>query len=34
MQTTLKEILDTAKEATEEWDLSKPRHIWLDDYNA
>jgi dynein heavy chain len=34
MQTTLKEILETAKEATEEWDLSKGRHIWLDDYNA
>jgi len=34
MQTTLKDILDMAKEATEDWDLSKPRHIWLDDYNA
>jgi dynein heavy chain, axonemal len=34
MQTTLKEILDSAKEATEEWDLAKPRHKWLDDYCA
>lgn len=34
MIATLKEILDNAKEATEEWDLAKPRHIWLDDYNA
>ena len=34
MQNTLKEILEDAKEATEEWDLSKPRHMWLDDYNA
>jgi len=31
---TLKEILDVAKEATEDWDLQKPRHLWLDDYNA
>lgn len=34
MQTTLKEILETAKEATEEWDLSCGRHLWLDNYNA
>ena len=34
MQVTLKEILDNAKEATEEWDLSNPRHKWLDDYCA
>ena len=34
MQTTLKEILDAAKEATEEWDLATPRHRWLDHYNA
>jgi dynein heavy chain len=26
--------LDAAKEATEDWDLSRPRHLWLDDYNA
>lgn len=34
MQNTLKEILDSAKEATEEWDLATPRHRWLDHYNA
>jgi dynein heavy chain len=34
MQTSLKEILENAKEGTEEWDLSKPRHYWLDEYNA
>lgn len=34
MQTTLKEILDTAKEGTEEWEIQNPRHVWLDEYNA
>jgi len=34
MINTLKEILENAKEATEEWEISKPRHLWLDDYNA
>lgn len=34
MQTTLKEILETAKEATEEWEMAKQRHTWLDDYCA
>lgn len=34
MISTLKDNLDMAKEATEEWDLAKPRHTWLDDYNA
>ena len=34
MQQTLKDILDNAKEATEEWDLAKPRHLWLNDYSA
>ena len=35
MQNTLKEILENAKEATDDWELSvKPRHIWLNDYCA
>jgi len=34
MQVSLKEILENAKEATEEWDLAKPRHLWLSDYCA
>lgn len=34
MQSTLKEILDTAKEATEEWEMGTPRHFWLNNYNA
>jgi dynein heavy chain len=34
MQTTLKEILIDARDTTEEWDMGKPRHIWLNDYCA
>jgi dynein heavy chain, axonemal len=31
---TLKEIAINAKETTEEWDLEKPREVWLDGYCA
>jgi hypothetical protein len=34
MISTLKEILDNAKETADEWEVSKPRHLWLEDYNA
>jgi len=34
MQTTLKDILETAKETADEWEVSKQRHFWLEDYNA
>jgi hypothetical protein len=34
MISTLKEILDQAKETADEWEVSKPRHLWLEDYNA
>ena len=34
MQVTLKDILDMAKETADEWEVAKPRHLWLDDYNA
>ena len=34
MQTCLKEILDDAKATADNWDIEKPRHTWLEDYNA
>jgi dynein heavy chain, axonemal len=34
MISTLKIDLENAKEATEDWEMIKPRHIWLDDYCA
>jgi dynein heavy chain len=30
----LKEILDEAKLTADNWDIEKPRHLWLEDYNA
>jgi dynein heavy chain len=34
MISCLKEILENAMTATEEWELNKARHLWLNDYNA
>lgn len=37
MQVTLREILEASKQTADGWDLGdvyKPRHIWLEDYNA
>jgi dynein heavy chain len=34
MQSTLKEELVRAKDATDEWNLELPRDKWLDDYCA
>jgi dynein heavy chain len=37
MQRTLREILEASKVTADGWDLGdvyKPRHIWLEDYNA
>lgn len=34
MMTTLKDILDLAKETADEWEVSKKREFWLEDYNA
>jgi dynein heavy chain, axonemal len=34
MINTLKEILDEAKATADNWDIEKPRHLWLDDYCA
>jgi hypothetical protein len=34
MMTTLKDILDMAKETADEWEVAKPRQTWLEDYNA
>ena len=34
MQETLKKIIIHAKETTDDWNVDKPREIWLDDYCA
>ncbi len=34
MQVTLRDILDTAKGTAEDWEISKKRHEWLEDYCA
>jgi len=34
MQVTLRDILDTAKSTAEDWEISKKRHEWLEDYCA
>ena len=34
MQDTLKKIIINAKETTDDWNVDKPRELWLDDYCA
>ena len=34
MQQTLKVIIINAKETTDDWNVDKPREMWLDDYCA
>jgi len=34
MQTTLKDVLDTAKKTADDWEIAKKRHEWLEDYCA
>lgn len=34
MQTTLRDILETAKGTADLWELEKKRHEWLEDYCA
>ena len=34
MQDTLKKIIIHAKETTDDWNVDKPRELWLDDYCA
>jgi len=34
MQDTLKSVIITANQTTEDWNVDKPRELWLDDYCA
>eukprot|EP00942_MAST-04A_sp_MAST-4A-sp1_P011172 g11172.t1 len=34
MQTQLKEIMSVGLDAATQWEVEKPRHMWVDDYPA
>lgn len=34
MQDTLKQIIITAKDTTDDWNVDNPREVWLDGYCA